>query len=109
MNEKEIDTFISLLEENKIVEAARAHITITTRLYEAMHDAIPKTHEFIIEELGINDTESVNIVKNNFKMPHRYSLSTEAKIFYEKMGEKKFRRSVVRQMIKMLIQTLQSW
>jgi len=102
MNEREIDDFVAVLKENKITAAAKSFGTITAVLHDAAYGVIPDKLEYALSKLGYEKSEAEALVKSDFKMPHRYSLSTVVKVILEKMREKRFRRSVGMQMVKML-------
>lgn len=102
MNENEISKFVSILKDNKVVTAARHHLTVTTTLYEAAYGAVPQKLDNILNEIGTEESEARRLIKSDFKMPHRFSLLTLAKVSLEKMKEKRFRRSVASQVLHML-------
>lgn len=102
MNKRDIDNFITVLKENKITAAAKSFVTITVALHEAVFGVVPEKLGYMMEKLGYEKSEAKSIVKNDFKMPHRYSSLTVAKEVLEKMKERRFRRSVVLQLTKML-------
>lgn len=102
MSEKDINTFIDILDEHKIKGIARSFITITNALCEAAYGEKPEKLNYLLDELNYDACEEKNIIKNNFKMPHRYSTITIARTLLEKTKEKRFRRSVATQMLKML-------
>lgn len=102
MNEREIDDFVAVLKENKITAAAKVFVTITVVLHEAAFGVIPQKLEYVSNKLGYEKSELERLVKSDFKMPHRYSVSTMIKVILEKMGEGRFRRSILVQMVKML-------
>jgi hypothetical protein len=102
MDKRDINNFITVLEENKLTAAAASFVTLTVNLHEAVFGVIPEKLEYVMDKLGYEKIEAKSLVKNNFKMPHRYSILTVAKEVLEKMGERRFRRSVVLQLTKML-------
>lgn len=102
MNERDINNFIAILEENKITAAAKTFVTITANLHEASFGVIPEKLEYVLDKLGYKKSEVERLVESDFKMPHRYSILTVVKEVLEKMGERRFRRSVALQLIKML-------
>jgi hypothetical protein len=102
MNEREIDGFITILKENKITAAAKSFITIVTILHKIAYGVIPEKLEYLLDKIGHEKSEAGRLVKSDFKMPHRYGISTLVKVILEKMGERRFRRSVALQLIKML-------
>ena len=103
MNEREIDDFVAILKENKITAAAKSFVTITAVLHEGAYGVIPKKLEYALDKLGYEKSEAEKLVKSNFKMPHRYGVSTVVKVILEKMGEGRFRSSVFVQVVKMLM------
>jgi hypothetical protein len=103
MNEREIDDFVAVLTENKITAAAKSFVTITSVLHKAAYGIIPEKLEYVRGELGYEKLEAKRLVKSDFKMPHRYDISTLIKVILEKMWEKRFRMSVGMQMVKMLM------
>ena len=102
MNERAIDDFVAVLKENKIAAAAKAFGTITAVLHDVAYGVIPDKLEYALSKLGYEKSEAEALVKSDFKMPHRYGILTIINVILEKMGEKRFRRSVGVQMLKML-------
>ena len=102
MNERETDDFVAILKENKITAAAKAFVTITAVLHEVAFGIMPEKLEYILGNLGYEKAEAERLVESNFKVPHRYGVSTVVKVILEKMREKRFRRSVGVQVVKML-------
>jgi len=102
MDEKRMDNFIAILKENKLTMAAKSFVTITAVLCEEAYGEVPKKIEKLLDDLGYDDTEAERLIKNGFKVPHRYGWLTLIKVFLEKMKEKRFRRSVLVQIIKMV-------
>ena len=103
MNEREIDDFVAVLKENKITAAAKSFVTIAAVLHEAAYGVIPQKLKHVLDKFGYEKLEATRLVKSDFKMPFRYSVSTGVKVILEKMGERRFRRSVGVQMVKMLM------
>ena len=97
-----LNNFIDILKENKLTTAAKSFITITAVLCEEACGKVPKKIEELLDEFGYDAAEAGRLVKSGFKVPHRYGWSTLIKIFIEKMEEKRFRRSVLVQMVRML-------
>jgi len=102
MKEKDINNFIDILEEHKIRGIAKSFVTITDILCEEAYGEKPEKLDYLLNELNYDKIEAGNIIKNDFKMPHRYSVITIGRTLLEKMKEKRFRRSVATQMVKML-------
>ena len=102
MDGRGLNNFIDILKENKLTTAAKSFITITAVLCEEACGKVPKKIEELLDEFGYDAAEAGRLVKSGFKVPHRYGWSTLIKIFIEKMKEKRFRRSVLVQMVRML-------
>lgn len=101
MDEQQIEAFISLTSENRFNSALKAFISLTMQLHEVAFNSQPPEMELVLAKIGSNSSETRKLKANDFKMPHRYCLSTMAGVFFDKMKEKKFRKGVVRQSIKM--------
>jgi hypothetical protein len=65
--------------------------------------------EKVLTELGYETKERSRLVKNDFKMPHKYNWQVLNRAFLEKAREKKFRLSMVRQVASMLNPRLTRW
>ena len=102
MNEEGLNDFIDILKENRLTMAAKAFITITAVLCKEAYGKVPEKIEGLLDKLGYEESEARRLVKSDFKVPHRYGWLTLFEVFLEKMKEKRFRRSVGTQMIKMM-------
>jgi len=102
MDEQGIGNFMNILKENNLTKAAKSFVTITAVLCKEAYGEVPEKIERLPDELGYDKLEAVRIVKSGFKVPHRYCMRTLIKVFFEKMKEKRFRRSVGVQIVKML-------
>ena len=102
MDEEGINRFIAVVRENRLEAAVRAFTAVTAELHRAAYSTVPGKLEFVLNELGVDTEEAGSLLKKGFKTPHRYQVMTLAKVFWEKAGEKKFRRSLAKQMIKTL-------
>ena len=101
MDEESISNFMKILKENKLTIAAKSFITITSILCKEAYGEVPVKIEGLVGELGYEESEAKRLVKSGFTVPHRYGGRTLIKVFFEKMKEKRFRRSVGTQMVKM--------
>ena len=101
MDKESIGNFVNILKENKLTTAAKSFITVTAVLCEEAYGEVPKKVDRLLDELGYEESEAKRLIKSNFKAPHRYGWLTLSKVFLEKMKEKRFRRSVLVQMVKM--------
>lgn len=102
MDEQHVGLLISLAKANKFERALKAFATLTVELHKAVFNSIPPKVQFILTKIGFNPREARKLAANNFHTPHRYCLSTIAGVFFEKMGEKKFRKGIGTQLVKML-------
>jgi len=101
MDEQHIDLLVNLAKVNKFEHALKAFTSLTAELHKAAFNSIPPRVEFILAKIGSNPNEASKLAANNFHAPHRYSLSTMAGVFLEKMGEKKFRKGTATQLVRM--------
>ena len=102
-NSEEIDRFIDIAKENHVTFSVRTHCSLVAELHKAAHGFVPEKIDEILVKLGDEKRERKISIKNDFKMPHRYSLLTVAMILLEKTKESGFRRSAVKQMVYMLV------
>ena len=109
MNSEEIDRFIGIAKENNVTFSVKAHCSLVAELHKAAHGFVPEIIEGLLTELGDETSERKNLLKNDLKMPHKYSLSAVARILLEKAKESGFRRSAVKQMVYMLNPKLFKW
>lgn len=109
MNSEEINKFIDIAKENNVTLSVKAHCSLVAELHKAAHGFVPEKIEKILVKLGDETSERTILAKNGFQMPHKYSLSAVLRILLEKMREREFRRSVVKQMVYMLNPKLFKW
>jgi len=101
MNKERIGKFMNILKENRLTMATKSFVTVTAVLYKEAYGEVPDKIEGLLNELGYEESEVKRLVKSGFKVPHKYGGRTLIKVFFEKMKEKRFRRSVGTQMVKM--------
>ncbi|MEM0203270.1 MAG: hypothetical protein QXO16_04725 [Archaeoglobaceae archaeon] len=94
-----IDDFILITKENHVASPIKAHFSLVAELHRLSNGFIPEKIKEVLTELGSENREKMLLAKNNFKMPHKYSSITIIKALLEKMKEKEFRRSVVKQIM----------
>ena len=109
MNSEEIDRFIDIAKENNVTFPVRTHFSLVAELHNAANGFVPEKIEEILAELGNETREKRILLKNNLKMPHKYSLSTVIRTLLEKGKEAEFRRSAVKQMVYMSNPKLTKW
>ena len=103
MNSKDIRSFIDVAKENKVLFSVKAHCSLIAELHNAAHGFVPEKIEKILSELGEVAREKKILLDNGFRMPHKYSLFTIAGILIGKSRETTFGRSLIKQMLYMLI------
>jgi len=106
---QEINGFIDIVNDNHVTFAVKAHCSLVAELHKAAHGFVPEKIVGILDELGDETREKEILTKNNFKMPHKYSLIAVARTLMEKSKEKEFRRSAVKQMVYMLNPKVATW
>ena len=109
MNAEKISRFIDIAKENNVTFSVKAHCSLVAELHKAAQGFVPERIEKILGELGAETSERKSLLKNNFKMPHRYGWSTVIKTLMEKAKEAEFRRSAIKQMVYMLNPRLAKW
>jgi len=109
MNSEEIDRFIDIAKENNVTFPVRTHFSLVAELHNAANGFVPEKIEEILAELGNETREKRILLKNNLKMPHKYSLSAVSRVLLEKSKEAEFRRSAIKQMIYMSNPKLTKW
>lgn len=109
MNNEDIDRFINIVQDNNAVSSVRSSCSIVAELHRTVHGFIPEKIEKILLELDVDNTERELLIKNNFRMPHRYSSRVVIKTLFEKMREKESRNSIIKQMILMCNPRLARW
>lgn len=102
MKTEKINEFINIARENHITCPVRAHLSLVAALHKAAHGFIPEPVKRVLTELSGEISEGKDLLKNNFKMPHRYSALTLLRALLEKTKEAEFRRSAIRQAVSML-------
>lgn len=99
MSTGEIKRFINIAKENNVTFPIRAHCSLVVELHQAAYGFVPEKIKEVLTNLG--DARN-NLLKNNFKMPHRYSWSTIIGTLLEMTKGEEFRKSVVVQIMHML-------
>jgi hypothetical protein len=104
-----IDNLTSIAKENNVTYPIKVHLSLIASLHMLCHGFIPKKMEEALAEIGYEKSEWKRLVKNNFKMPHKYNWHVLNRAFLEKTREKKFRLSIARQAVSMLNPYLTRW
>jgi len=109
MKSEEIESFVDIAKENNVTFSVKAHCSLVAELHRAAHGFAPEKIGELLVKLGNEKREQDILLKNDFKMPHKYSLLTVARILFEKSKEVEFRRSAGKQMVYMLNPRLMKW
>lgn len=102
MGERESNDFLRIVKANNLVAATKSFIGVAAALSEAAHGSIPSKMQELINELGYYTREAESLRNKNFLMPHRYKVSTLTRFLRGKLKERKFRDSLLTQMVRML-------
>jgi hypothetical protein len=97
MNTEEIERFIEIAKENNVTFSVKAHCSLVAELHNIAHGFVPAEIGAVLARLGEEKNEVRNLLKNDFKMPHRYGWSAILRSLLEKRAEAEFRRSAIRQ------------
>lgn len=104
-----LDEFIHITKENNVTFSVKAHCSLVAGLHKTAYGFVPEKIVEVLTELGNERNERINLLKNNYKMPHRYSLSAVIRTLVGKAKEGEFRKSVIKQTISMLNPKLAKW
>lgn len=102
LKQMNIEDIVQLAKRNNIISAVRTHASITALLHKTAHRSVPIELQQILDKLGREQFEQSRLVKNNFKMPHKYHPITIAKSLVELTKGEKSRKSMATQMYQML-------
>jgi hypothetical protein len=94
-----VDEFIRLARENYVEAAVRAYLTVVGTLHAKAHGFVPEPLERVLDEFNVEPIEELRLVKNGFRMPHKYHLMTLIKTLCEKLDSKKTRVSLASQLL----------
>ena len=109
MNSEEVNRFVEIAKENNVTFPLRTNCSLVAELHKAAHGFVPEKIEEVLIKLGNEMQEKRYLIGNNFKMPHLYSKTVVIRSLLEKMKDKPFRRSVIRQGLGMLDPRLAKW
>jgi hypothetical protein len=109
MNIKEINRFIDIARENNVTFPVRAQCSLVAELHKVAHGFVPEELVEILTRLGEETQEKRYLIGKNLKVPYLYSKSVVIKTMLEKMHEKKFRKSVIKQGLSMLDPRFAKW
>jgi len=99
MDQRAIERLVDLVRENKLVNAFRWHLTITSILHNFAFGFIPEKLSNLLFRLGGSWSKVYRQVFESMYPPYKCDPLTLASIFREKMQDSIFRRSLCRQML----------
>lgn len=101
MNKQDLIRFLDIINENKLKRSAKTFLTITADLYKNAFGELPSEIKFLLNNLGYDQRETSRFLKN-MVLPYKYSSLSLIKIFFEKIKESRFRKTLLLQFIKTL-------
>jgi hypothetical protein len=99
MDQPSIEELIDLVRENRLVNAFRWHLTITSMLHKFAFGFIPEKLSDLLFRLGGPWNKAYRQVFESMYPPYRCDSLTLTSIFGEKMQDSVFRRSLCTQML----------
>ncbi|MCW3990656.1 MAG: nucleotidyltransferase family protein [Candidatus Bathyarchaeota archaeon] len=99
MTPGEMDSLVTQARENRLISAASLHLGITATLHQMAHSSIPEKIVDLLEDLGgvrIGDDD------RHTEMPMKFSAGSVWRVFFEKAGEPRMRRSLGVQALSLL-------
>jgi len=103
MKKGNLKNLLSISKENHVICPLKYHCSLIAGLHKAAHGFVPEKIKVVLAELGEETNERKNLVKTSFMMPHHYSWSIILRMLLEKAGEDEFRRSMIKQILYMLL------
>jgi hypothetical protein len=102
LEKMETSTFVNLVKETNLTNAAKTHASITALLFQATHGQTPKKLLDILEAVGRDNFETNRILVHDLETPHKYHPMTIARSLLEITKGKKPRTSIALQIYKMM-------
>ena len=99
MDDENILEFIDVVEANHVKKATQTHFSIVAELHQEAHGFAPGKIDQICNLLGGKENEGKSVVKNCFKLPHKYSVGCFLRVTAEKCYENEFRQSIPTQIV----------
>jgi hypothetical protein len=99
MDHPSIEVLIDMVRENKLVNAFRWHLTITSMLHKFAFNSIPEKLSNLLFKLGGPWSKVYRQVFESMYPPYRCDLLTLMAIFREKMQDSVFKRSLCYQIL----------
>ncbi len=95
--DESLAVFIREVRDNCMVRATRSFLALTAMLHHTAHGFVPQRLLKMSAELGESSDESVRLARRGYCTPYRYSWGILLWTVVEKLCEKKFAASMVRQ------------
>jgi hypothetical protein len=99
MDQNSIERLIGLIKENKLVNAGRWHLTITSILHKLAYGFVPERLSNLLLRLGGPLSRAYKQIFESDYPPYTCDPATLASIFKEKLQDNVFRRSLCDQML----------
>jgi len=97
-----VDALSRLFNQTDTTSATRSFLALTSTLHRAAHGNIPSNLLRMLESNPERTLEARRIVKNDLKMPHKYSLLTVFRDLSEKLKDSRTKTSLAIQLWHML-------
>jgi hypothetical protein len=109
LDAKEINKFLLVAKENNVLYAVKAHFSLAAELHKVAYGLVPEKIEDLLLNIGNEKSERMILARNNFKMPHMYSMITIMRVLFEKSKEPEFDMSIISQLLFMLNPKSAKW
>jgi len=97
LGSKGISEFIHVARVNNVTYQVKTHCSLTAVLHQEAHGFVPNELKEVLRELGNNPHEVKFLQRNQLKTPYRYSWGAVIRAFLEKVKERKFLMSIIKQ------------
>jgi len=95
----ELDSLVTQASENRLISAASLHLGVTARLHQLAHGLIPDKIVDLMDDLG---RVKMGDDGRRLEMPMKFSSGPVWRVFWEKAGERRMRRSLGVQALSLL-------
>ncbi|MBI4302330.1 MAG: nucleotidyltransferase family protein [Chloroflexi bacterium] len=101
LSEEELNLFLVEVRRHRLVRATRTFLALAAALHQAANGFVPERLLLLSANLGISPGEPARLVRKGFHTPHRYGWWTLLGAMAEKLSERKFTVSLLRQWLHM--------
>lgn len=102
LNDQQLDDLINIFEENNVIAAARAALTIIGYIHKRVNGFIPEKVDYLINQIGLDKKNHNEMVTSEFIFPHRYDAYTILKVMIGRMRNRNGLKSIFVQGICMI-------